>query len=79
MDKYHIQPPKYRFLENLNMDEVDASQLRRVLTELEYIFHKGRPGDERKMKVFNLEGLDAFVQYTAETFYQQVICNNVSE
>ncbi len=79
VDKYHIQPPKYRFLENLNMDEVDASQLRRVLTELEYIFHKGRPGDERKMKVFNLEGLDAFVQYTAETFYQQVICNNVSE
>ena len=73
VDKYHIQPPKYRFLENVNMSEVDASQLSRVLAELEDICQKGQPGDEKKMKVFNLEELEAFVRYTAETFYQNVI------
>ena len=73
MDKYHIQPPEYRLLENVNMDEVDASQLSRVLTELDYICRKGRPGDEKKMKVFNLEGLEAFVRNTAEAFCQQIM------
>ena len=73
VDKYHIQPPKYRFLENVNMSEVDASQLSRVLAELEDICQKGRPGDEKKMKVFNLEELEAFVRYTSETFYKNVI------
>ena len=55
------------------MDEVDASRLSRVLSELAYICQKGKPGDEKQMKVFNLEQLDAFVQYTAERFYQNVI------
>lgn len=73
VDKYHIQPPEYRLLENVNMDEVDASQLSRVLTELDYICRKGRPGDEKKMKVFNLEGLEAFVRNTAEAFCQQIM------
>lgn len=72
VDKYHIQPPEYRFLENVNMDEVDASQLRLVLEELDDIFRKGRPGDEKGMKVFNLEGLETFVRNTAETFCRQM-------
>lgn len=71
--KYHIRPPEYRLLENVNMEEVDASRLSQVLTELEYICHKGKPGDEKQMKVFNLEQLDVFVQYTAERFYQNMI------
>lgn len=73
VEKYHIEPLEYRFLENVNMDEVDASRLSRVLSELEYICQKGKPGDEKQMKVFNLEQLDAFVQYTAERFCQNVI------
>lgn len=57
----------------MNMDEVNASQLERVLKELECICHKGRPGDEKEMKVFNLAGLETFVRYTAETFCQHMI------
>lgn len=72
VDKYHIQPPEYRFLENVNMDEVDASRLRLVLEELDDIFRKGRPGDEKEMKVFNLEGLETFVRNTAEAFCRQM-------
>lgn len=72
VDKYHIQPPEYRYLENVNMDEVDASELERVLKELECICHKGKPGDEKEMKVFNLTGLEDFVWYTAEAFCQHM-------
>ena len=72
VERYHIRAPKYRPLENVNMDEVDASKLYEVLEELQCICHKGRAGDEKKLKVFDLTELEAFVQGTASAFCQHM-------
>ena len=68
VEKYHIQPPEYKYLENIHMDEVHAEDLKYVLEELNHICHKGKMGDEKEMSVFNLKELDEFVQRTAEAF-----------
>ena len=72
VEKYHIQPPEYKYLENIHMDEVHAEDLKYVLEELNHICHKGKMGDEKEMSVFNLRELDDFVQRTAESFYTHV-------
>lgn len=69
VEHYHVHPPKYKPLENIRMDEVEASDLPRVLAELDSLCHRGNPGDEKGMRVFNLTELADFVQRTAESFY----------
>lgn len=72
VERYHIEPPKYSLLENVNMDEVQAQDLKRVLDELEHICRSGHVGDEKDMAVFDLVSLDGFVQKTAKEFWEHV-------
>lgn len=70
--RYHIEPPKFSVLSHVNLDEVDANDLKRVIEELDHICRSAHLGDEKEMAVFNLESLDAFVQKTAEEFWNHV-------
>ena len=72
VERYHIEPPKYHLLENVNMEEVQEKDLQRVIEELNHICKSAHLGDEKEMAVFDLTSLDAFVQKTAEEFWNHI-------
>lgn len=72
VEKYHIIPPEYKNMESLEMTEVRPEELKDVLEELEYLFSKGKIGDEKLMKVFDLKELETFVRDTAEAFCRHI-------
>ncbi|MDD3221113.1 MAG: hypothetical protein EOM34_01885 [Clostridia bacterium] len=68
VERYHIQAPEYRSLSGLNMDEVRSEDLKKILEELNYLCDKGKMGDEKDLKVFELTELETFALRTAESF-----------
>lgn len=72
VERYQIEPPTFSVLDNVNMDEVQPEDLKRVIEELEHICRSGHMGDEKNMAVFDLTSLDAFVQKTAGEFWEHL-------
>ena len=72
VERYHLEPPEFSGLENVNMDEVCAEDLRRVIEELNHICETGHMGDEKSMAVVDLESLDRFVRRTADEFWKHL-------
>lgn len=68
VERYHIEAPAYDPMESLGMDEVNGRDLQKVLNELNYLCSRGKTGDEKAMKVFELTDLETFVRQTAESF-----------
>ena len=78
VERYHLKTPVYSLLEHVDMDEVQAQDLKRVIDELDHICQSGHIGDERTMAVFDLNSLDDFVQRTAKEFWEHIQQLNIN-
>ena len=72
VERYGIVPPKFSVLSDVHMDEVRVEDLQRVIEELHHIYACGHEGDEKDMRVFELESLDDFVRKTAKEFQMHI-------
>lgn len=71
VERYQIIPPEYKEIE-VDMTEVDPQKLECALEELHYLCASGKLGDEKELKVFELNRLDAFIMETSRTFCRHI-------
>ena len=57
VEQYQIEPPVFSILNYVDIDEVDAKDLKRVIEELDHICQSAHLGDEKEMAVFDLKSL----------------------
>lgn len=60
--KYHIQTPRWQEIGDIPIREVRLRDLDRICSSLEAHIHDSHPGDERKLKVFDLDEFETFMQ-----------------
>lgn len=65
LHKYNLTTPYYDAALTCPITEVEPSDLREVLSELQYLCNTVKPGAEKELTVFHLPSLENFIEETA--------------
>lgn len=77
LDKYQITIPSYIYMDN-PVKETEIRDLREVLSALSVLKETGKRGQEKDIRVFDLEKLEIFIRKTAEVFASAIRYDPVS-
>lgn len=73
LHKYNLTTPSYDANLTCPITEVDISDLKEVLSELQYLCDTVKPGAEKALTVFHLPSLENFISETAQQMASQLI------
>lgn len=73
LDRYHVTIPVYRDLTGFPVEEADPSLLCTVLSEIAELCRTCRPGEEKNLRVFTIDGLEEFLSETAQEAARELL------